>query len=88
MSKKLIVEYIYRLYSGANISILLKVSQWLAVECEKVAPFGRGHDIHNLITTYSIMSVCNLLYVTQWRSLAKIFHTSKYCIEIFLKVPS
>ena len=43
---------------------LLKVSPWMAAECENVAHFGGGHDVSNLTTNYSIMSVCNLFNVT------------------------
>ena len=62
--------HIYYLKNGANVSLLSKVSPWMAVECEKVALFRRGHSIHNLTTTYSTMSVCNLFDVTQRKFLA------------------
>ena len=47
------------------------VSAWLAVEWEKVALLGGDRTF--VILHYSVISVCNLFDVTQWRSLATKF---------------
>ena len=44
--------------SRANVGLLLEVLSLLAVECENVTHFGKGHDVRNLTDTYCMFVSC------------------------------